>query len=518
MKAVLYCRVSSKEQEDTGYSLDAQEALLKEYASKKGLTAVKVFRVSESASGAKVREVFSEMMALLTKREIHVLICEKTDRLTRSRRDAVIVDEWVRQSANHQVHFVKENFILTRDSRANEKFIWGIKVEVAQYYTNNLSEEVKKGQAEKIRQGGYPSRAPIGYRTIGEKGHKSHIFDEKTAPIVRKIFELYASGGYSMKALTEFAQKEGLRNANGRFLVKSKIESILKEPFYYGAIRWNGKLHDIRATHPPIISKEVFNRVQEIRSGKKAPSLTRRFFQFRKMLTCGECGGTITAEIKKGRYVYYHCNHYRNCLQEGNTQEGVIENQLFGVFKFFEGITSAEAEEIKAKIKQNHAQEMEYKEKTIQTLNERYSVLQRRLDNLYNDRLDEKISVAVWETKQKEITDEQTSLQDRLAQLKSEEAKYFEIWLNIIDLARRAREIYEKRSPEERRMLLNHIFSNLMLKDGQVISTLKKSTAAVARRVQERLDAERSLELGKSPAKQGDSRGAVPEINTLLRG
>lgn len=128
MKAISYSRVSSREQEETGYSLDSQEKLLAEYADKKGYLIVKSFRVSESASGAKIRQVFSEMMRVLKDRGVHILICEKTDRLTRSRKDAVIVDEWIKQDSENQVHFVKENFILTRESRANERFIWGIKV------------------------------------------------------------------------------------------------------------------------------------------------------------------------------------------------------------------------------------------------------------------------------------------------------------------------------------------------------------------------------------------------------
>lgn len=117
----------------------------------------------------------------------------------------------------------------------------------------------------------------------------------------------------------------------------------------------------------------------------------------------------------------------------------------------------------------------------------------------------------------KEITEEQAALQDQLAKLKNDEAKYFEIWLNIIDLARRAREIYEKRSPEERRLLLGHIFSNLMLKDGEVVPTLKKSTGAIAKRVQQRLDAQKSLEQQKILASKGRKGSLLSKTSTLLR-
>lgn len=130
--------------------------------------------------------------------------------------------------------------------------------------------------------------------------------------------------------------------------------------------------------------------------------------------------------------------------------------------------------------------------------------------------VDEKITVAFWETKQKEIIGEQSALQEQLARLKTEEAKYFEIWLNIIDLARRAREIYEKRTPEQRRVLLSHIFSNLVLKDGKVLPTLKKSTEALAKRVQERLDVEKSLELQKALVIKGRKAHKTPQTDSLL--
>ncbi len=194
-----------------------------------------------------------------------------------------------------------------------------------------------------------------------------------------------------------------------------------------------------------------------------------------------------------------------------------IEEKLLGVFRFFETITPEEAEVIKAKIKQNHAQEIEYKEKTIQGYNERYSALQKRLDNLYDDRLDGQISIDFWQRKQKEITDEQAAIQEQLKRLKGEEAKYFEIWLNILDLARRAREIYEKRSPAERRLLLSHLFSNLVLTDEEVAYTLKKPVQRYAERVQQLIDAEKSFELQKTLGKKGRKGDNDLKTNSLLR-
>jgi len=150
------------------------------------------------------------------------------------------------------------------------------------------------------------------------------------------------------------------------------------------------------------------------------------------------------------------------------------------------------------------------------TLNLRYNALQRQLDVLYDDRLAERITIEKWESKQKMINEEQAEIRNQMAKLKDEETKYFEIYLNILDLARRAREIYEKRSPEERRLLLSHIFSNLFLKDKKATSLLKKSPKTLARRVQQRIDAQNNFELKKD--RNGKVKSTFDPKNEFLLG
>ncbi len=149
MKAVIFCRVSSKEQEETGYSLSAQEKFLKEYADKKEFLIDKVFSISESASGKKQREIFSYMMEYVQKKDIKIIICEKVDRLSRNFKDAVLIDNWLEKDEERQVHLVKDSLILHKNSRSQEKLNWGIRIIFAKNYIDNLSEEVKKGQKEK---------------------------------------------------------------------------------------------------------------------------------------------------------------------------------------------------------------------------------------------------------------------------------------------------------------------------------------------------------------------------------
>jgi len=118
MKAVIYARVGSKEQEETGYSLPAQEKRLKEYAERNGFEIAKVFSVSESASGKHQRKVFDEMLRYARKNKIKVIICEKINRLTRNFRDAVRINEWMNEDPEREIHLVEENYILSKDSKS----------------------------------------------------------------------------------------------------------------------------------------------------------------------------------------------------------------------------------------------------------------------------------------------------------------------------------------------------------------------------------------------------------------
>jgi site-specific DNA recombinase len=329
MKAVLFCRVSSKEQEETGYSLPAQEKLLKSYCDKQGFTSEKVFSISESASGKKQRETFSEMLSFVKDSNIKLLICEKADRLTRNFKDMVMIDEWLEEDEERQVHLVKDSLVLHKDSRSQEKLNWGIRILFAKNYIDNLSEEVKKGYKEKLSQGWLPRPAPLGYKTIGEQGHKIHVVDESTAPFIRRMFKLYASGEYALTDLTETLYQEGLRRKSGNKIHKSRIHLMLSDPFYIGDIRWQGKI--LPGKHEPLIERDLYDQVQRVLSGKSVHRHNNHAFTFKGLLHCSECHGLITWETHKG-IVYGHCNHFHNCSQKVWIKQGEAESQLSSAF------------------------------------------------------------------------------------------------------------------------------------------------------------------------------------------
>lgn len=469
MKTILLCRVSSKEQEETGYSLPAQEKLLKSYAVKKDFKVSKVFSISETASGRKQRQIFDTMMRYAEKHNIKVIVCEKVDRLTRNFKDAVAIDEWLEEDEERQVHLVKDSLVLHKNSRSQEKLNWGIRILFAKNYIDNLSEEVKKGQKEKLEQGWLPTKPPYGYKTVGEKGKKIHIIDKERAPLIKKMFDLYSTGDYSLKKLTKKMSEEGLRSDGGNKVVKSRMHSILKDPFYVGKMVWNDEVYE--GNQETFITKEVFDKVQDVLESKSTPKYRKHNFLFKGLFGCEECSGTITWEIQKG-HIYGHCNHYRDCSQETWSKENEVEEQLLSKFEDLEVKNKRIAEWIRKALKESHKDEIEYHTSTQKDLKKQYDKLQQRLDKLYDDRLDEKISEDFYNRKFKQYSEEKDGVTQAIQKHSQANTKYYQLGVNIYDISQRAKQIYlkakKKKLLDKQRQLIRFVFMNMALDEGKV--------------------------------------------------
>lgn len=222
-RAVIYARVSSKEQADEGFSIPAQLKLLREYALEHGFELTREFGDVETAKRAG-RTGFDEMVGFLrrSRNTCRTILVEKTDRLYRNLRDYVTLDE-----LDIEIHFVKENFILSDDSRSTEKFMHGIKVLMAKNYIDNLSEETSKGMLQKAEQGTWPSWAPLGYVNLDLGGQRVVAPDPEKAPVIQRLFEWYASGTCSLGQVRQRAIDAGLTGRRGSPPSKSTIARTL---------------------------------------------------------------------------------------------------------------------------------------------------------------------------------------------------------------------------------------------------------------------------------------------------
>ena len=192
--AVIYARVSSKEQEREGFSIPAQLKLLREYAARNEFHVIEQFIDIETAKHPG-RQNFQEMVRFFTRnKDCRVVLVEKTDRLYRNFRDAVTLED-----LDLEIHLVKEGQIISKDAKSQAKLIHGMQLVLARNYIENLREEVKKGMREKAEQGIYPGRAPFGYRN--NRADRTVEIHPDNAQIVTRIFGFYATAEYSLSEL-----------------------------------------------------------------------------------------------------------------------------------------------------------------------------------------------------------------------------------------------------------------------------------------------------------------------------
>jgi site-specific DNA recombinase len=140
------------------------------------------------------------------------------------------------------------------------------------------------------------------------------------------MFTLYATGTYSLLSLRKKMLADGMIYKNGKNFYTSKIETILKNEFYTGVFEWRGKKYE-NASHEAIVSKELFQKVQSILKNPYKNKSRKGLFPYANLIKCGVCGCSLTAEVKKEKYIYYRCTGYKgNCRQVYLKQEVLEKN------------------------------------------------------------------------------------------------------------------------------------------------------------------------------------------------
>ena len=475
-KAIIYCRVSSKEQEDRGYSLEAQEKLLLDYSLSRDISIDKTFKISESASGKQIRKVFTEMLGYIKKNKVNIILCEKIDRLTRNLKDGAIISDWVIADPNREVHFVKENFIVSQNTRAHENLVWDMKVAIARFYTNNLSEEVKKGQKAKIEAGYIPCGLKFAYKTIGEKGHKIQVPDKKIAPYIKQAFNLYNSSNYTISRLSEVLHSEGFRTRDNKKVARSTLHRLLGDPFYCGIIIWKDKEYE--GKHEAIISKELFYQVQEKLSRKyKAGQIKKHFHLFKGLITCAQCGSLISWETQKGHH-YGRCKGFKGCSKTRYLKQEVVEDKLKEMMDKVKPKNKLVLNWINKALKEKHKDKQNYCQKTKENLNTQLNKLDNRLDKIYEDKIDEVISQEYYQKKYQEFNKQKQEIVNELSNLSKRVSNYYEIGIEIHNLAFELKNKYSSNQAtvEEKRILINRIFTDLKV-DSKLGFSVKYSPA-----------------------------------------
>lgn len=459
--AVIYARVSSGRQEREGFSIPAQIEFLTEYAKQNNFSIEAQFVEAETAKKAG-RKQFNNMLKYISEHNIDAILAEKTDRIYRNLKDYLTLDEFKQL----EVHLVKENMIISEHSSSHIKFMHGIKVLMAKQYIDNLSEEVKKGKNRKAKEGYYPQQAPVGYmNTDGPEGKRIIVPDPANGPFIAKLFTMYNHGTYSIAALRKLLYEEGF-NHKGKPYSKARLLAILHDPFYIGKFMYNGALY--QGKHEPLVPDEIFYSVQRSFNQSKARKHDTEFL-YTGLLKCGHCGCQLTAELKKGKYVYYHCTGKRggDCRKD-YIREEQIDEVFMDLIKKIPNPDSKIFDLIRAGIKETRRLKGEYEEHSVEEIEKQIKRLQARIDNLYTDKLDGRITEEFWKEKHNLWYEEKDQLIEKLKSINNA-ARTFDEGTNLLEnFCKHAPRLYERACPKTKQEILKIIGSNFTYKDKKV--------------------------------------------------
>lgn len=308
----VYIRVSTEDQKNRGYSPDNQIRQARDYASMHGYQIKKVF--DDSGRSGRSTEHRYELLELIKATEespVDAIIIYKIDRFARN------VGDFSRMYNDLKAKGIKLLSINEGDlMEGGNSLIPNIFASVAQWESEVNSSRTKDALAQKFEEGWQPNRPPLGYRSVGGVDEKKTCEpDPYEAQIIKELFELYATGNYSILAIQDWLADQNMISKNGTVLGHSVINTILNNPFYYGWIRWHGK--GKMGNHVPIISKNLYDTCQYVLAKHRNFLIRKRTHDFllRGFVICAECKQRYTAEWHKaerftkrnGKIAYYHC-------------------------------------------------------------------------------------------------------------------------------------------------------------------------------------------------------------------
>jgi DNA invertase Pin-like site-specific DNA recombinase len=465
-----YIRVSTVKQGEHGVSLQEQRDAITRYATRIGITIIEWFEEKETAA-KRGRPIFNAMLRLLRTGKADGVVIHKIDRGARNLRDWADLVELIDQGV--EVHAAAENLDLhSRGGRLTAD----IQAVVAADYIRNLREEIRKGFYGRLKQGLYPLPAPLGY-TDGGKGRPKTI-DPVRGPLVRQIFELYATGKFSLDTLTAEVERLGLRNRNGHPVARSALGVILNNHFYIGLIRIRRTQETFPGIHEPLIGKVLFDHVQAILEGRTNQRIQRHDFLFRRLITCKDCGRVLTGEAQKG-HVYYRC-HGRDCRGK-SVREERVEDELLRVLLPL-NLSPEECRYVQVKLAGRHAELLQARDARVESLRLNLERLKDRLARLTDAFIDGAVDKEIYEERKAGLLMERKDLQDQKAALDENPARIAEMVGEVFELAESVYLRYKLDSPEKKRLLLQRVTSNRWLQGKNVMFTLSLPFREIANR------------------------------------
>lgn len=523
IKFGLYARKSSESEDRQVLSIDSQIEELEVIAKKDGITIHAQYKESKSAKAPHARPEFQRMVDALQSGEISGILCWKLDRLTRNPVDAGILS-WLLQTG-----VIKQ--IRTHDGMHRPEdnvLLFSVETSMANQYIRDLSVNVKRGLHTKAKSGWFPSKPPVGYKSGGgAKGQKILVSDTERLPLIRKIFDYILTGAYTAHRVWQIATTEwGLTTTYGKPLTRSHIYNILANPFYYGMYEYprkSGVWH--HGLHEPVITKDEFNKVQDILNGRPGPKPHTKLFAYTGLIRCANCGASITAEQKRKvqkngnvhEYTYYHCTHKKDPMcKQGSVEEKKLEEQIRAALSSI-SIPPDFHDWAMRELRRLHEQEQTERNGLIDGLRRQHTAIVSKLDNLVDMRSDGEITAEEFAQKKNVLTSQKEQLQCALKQADDRVDSWLDRAEHSFNFARDAVLAFNEGSLERRREILLQVGSNLSLFNGILALDIDYPLLRMGEAIRNQGGSDTKLEPPESGALQKENEHLYARNPLLLR-
>jgi site-specific DNA recombinase len=500
-KAIVFGRVSIIRNKEKGTSDISQRENMDEYCGSHGLIVVHSMDVAETAFNHEARKHFKEIDKLLrADPTLQHVVFSHVSRASRNKESALMIEEWAIK-LGVVIHFAREGLMLHNNATDMTWLEWTFKVNQHERESHNTRQNVWEGMLKNVEQGVYPARGPFGYKNIRVGKQAAFELNGSKAKYMKEAFEVFSLGNYSVPALKkELDRKYSEIQATPN---KKQLDTLLRNPFYYGDFIWDGRLFRGNPDfHPPLIGFDLWKKVESIfknpnRSRKK---VTKRNHPYLGLIKCSGklldsngnetdriCGAAITCEEKRKKYKdgrvqifqYYHCSQSTHrCSQRDvdylkargrkvNIGELELERILATVIiplRFDEQVCAW----MRQILVEDHRNTSDDHKQHLAALRGREQMLHTYLDKSYEDKLAGNISEELWREKNSNWNSELAEVRKKIEAIGEQKEGVIENGALFIELVQNAINAFENGDSEKKRKMVEIVSSNLRLSNGSL--------------------------------------------------
>ncbi len=348
----------------------------------------------------------------------------------------------------------------------------------SKYFVDNLRENVKRGLRQKIRNGTWPGWAPVGY--LNNPKTRGIDIDPDKILKVRKMFELYATGNYTLHSLANWCKENGLRGNLNKPLVIANIQKNLQNIFYLGLMKWKGEIFE--GQHEPLISKKLFDKCQEVMTKRgKVKDVRKHNFAFLGLMKCASCGCSITAEKQKG-HDYYRCTRKKGpCQEKHYLREEALTEQITSYLQKV-SLSSQDTEKVLAALDSEQDKARQDAQGEISILKEQLGEVETKLQKLLDIYLADTLSTEEYAAKKKSLLYQKMSLNEKITDFETKGLSWLEPAREFVKSLNQAANLVQTDNLSELPTFLKNIGSNHILRNRQFVFAPKIEYKLVAKR------------------------------------